>query len=123
MYYLLQWTWGLLENIIGGIVFLVLIGKPHFKYKKCIATVYSETNNGSFSLGMFIFLGRKYETVIDHEYGHTLQNMMFGIAKPFIVSIPSIVRYWYKELISHKWDDYDDIWFENHATKIGSKRY
>ena len=123
MYYFLQWSWGLLENIVGFIVFLVMIKNKHFKYKKCIATMMSDKYGGSFSLGMFIFVSETNVNTMNHEYGHTIQNNMFGILKPFIVSIPSVVRFWWKSLVSHKWDDYYDIWFENHASKIGNKAY
>ena len=45
---------------------------------------------------------------------------------PFVVCIPSAVRYWYREFKYHRKKltpptKYDDIWFEGQATKWGSE--
>lgn len=44
----------------------------------------------------------------------------------FVITIPSIIRYWYRELKYNKKGltpptEYDDIWFEGQATKWGYK--
>lgn len=47
---------------------------------------------------------------------------------PFVICIPSAIRYWYREFILHfnrekfnKLPEYDAIWFEGQATKWGKK--
>ena len=49
---------------------------------------------------------------------------------PFLVSIPSAMRYWYREYLVRKkkklhseLPPYDSIWFEGWATKLGDKYY
>ncbi|MBO5712210.1 MAG: hypothetical protein J6R47_05160 [Acholeplasmatales bacterium] len=43
---------------------------------------------------------------------------------PFVICIPSALRYWYRELRYNRKGitpptKYDDIWFEDEATKLG----
>ncbi len=43
---------------------------------------------------------------------------------PFVVGIPSMIRYWYRELKYNRKGkvpptSYDSIWFEGQATRIG----
>ena len=45
---------------------------------------------------------------------------------PFVVSIPSAIRYWNRKLNYHDKGltpptEYDDIWFEKQATKLGAE--
>lgn len=63
-----------------------------------------------------------------HECGHGIQNIIFGPLFPFLVAIPSVIRYWYREVIWRKDREryfqlpkYDDIWFEGQATRWGDK--
>ena len=59
-----------------------------------------------------------------HEFGHSLQNLIFGPLFPFIVAIPSAIRYHYQNYRSSKGlpnKEYDAIWFEGMATKWGTK--
>lgn len=63
-----------------------------------------------------------------HECGHGIQNIILGPFMPLIISIPSAIRYWYRETIWHKNPDkyyklpeYDSIWFEQWASNWGHK--
>lgn len=65
-----------------------------------------------------------------HEWGHGIQNIILGPLMPFLVAIPSCIRYWYRELLVRSGEkkyadlpDYDSIWFEGWATKLGKKYY
>lgn len=65
-----------------------------------------------------------------HESGHGIQNIMFGPLMPFIVSIPSCIRYWYREYLVrsgkkkyYELPEYDSIWFEGMATRLGEKYF
>ena len=127
MFYLLSFTWGLPMTLIGCLVAVVLlaIGCKPKKWGHCY---YFEIGKGwgGLELGP-IFLTCKNPTVHirNHELGHGLQNCWFGPLMPFVVCIPSALRYWYRSVrkaikrpCSTK---YDDIWFEKNATKIGTE--
>lgn len=56
-----------------------------------------------------------------HEAGHGLQNIIFGPFQIILVSIPSAIRFWYRELKYYRKGktpptDYDSVWFEGMAT-------
>lgn len=82
---------------------------------------------GGLSLGL-CFLTYKdciYPTYV-HEYGHSLQNAIWGILFPFVIGIPSAIRYWvftYRERHNIPNPDYLDIWFESQATAWGDHTY
>lgn len=123
LFYFLQWTWGILMNLIGGIVTLCLMlkVKPQ-KYGRCI---YMQLPvNWGLSLGMFIF---GHSWCAEHEHGHAFQNAIYGPFFVTVVALPSVIRYWIRE-IQYKCKkppktDYDAIWFEGQATKSGLKYF
>lgn len=121
LFYFLQWTWGILANILGLVVMLCMLlkTKPQ-KYGHCI---YMQLPvNWGFSLGMFIF-GHKW--CAEHEHGHSFQNAVYGPHFLTIIALPSVIRYWFREILHKlkKWPktEYDAIWFEAQATKSGNK--
>ena len=83
-------------------------------------------NWGGINLGLVIITDDTADAdILDHEFGHSIQNALFGIFFPFIVAIPSVIRYWKRNFDSSKGknlEPYDAIWFEGQATKLG-KRY
>lgn len=125
-YWLLSLTWGLPMTLIGLIVALVLLitgHKPHrFGY-----TFYFKVGKswGGLELGaLFITDANPSKHTLYHEHGHGFQNLWWGPLFPFVIGIPSAIRYWYREL--HYWRKgkvpstrYDDIWFEGQATALG----
>lgn len=130
LFWLSQCTWGIVMNIIGLLAFLVMVvsgHKPH-KFHQC---VYFETGKhwGGVNLGFVIIVNKNAtEKMLRHEHGHFIQNAMYGILFPFIVAIPSFVRYHYRNIV-YKIDiakyfslpDYYDIWFEKQATEFGDE--
>ena len=89
---ILHFIWGLPQNIIGGIMWLIFSRhNPHKKYKN--AYVCEMPNKlGSVSLGMFIFVTNiNNENTIKHEYGHSIQSMILGPLYLFVIGIPSAV--------------------------------
>lgn len=101
MYWVLQWTWGILQNIGGFINFLIL---KKTNISSCHGAIVSDyrprsrrLRTGCFATGMFIFLDesrtRDPDTrarLITHEYGHTIQSIIFGpLFIPF-VALPSM---------------------------------
>ena len=105
-YVLLQWTWGILQNLSGGLRFLFSLFRPHALYRGAVVTPWKKQS--SAAVGMFIFLhvgdpdilaGKKpfrpeelppwEKRVLVHEYGHTLQSAWLGpFFLPFI-ALPS----------------------------------
>ena len=128
-FYLLSWTWGLPMTLIGGIVMLALMmfGKKPKKWGYCY---YIEVGRhwGGFNLGMFFLTSKnppKHTKM--HEHGHAIQNCYLGWLMPFVVTIPSAIRYWYRN-IKHKLGfkvktSYYDIWFEEQASLLGEGVY
>lgn len=115
-------------TLIGCVVALCLILTGH-KAKRWGYCWYFEVgeNWGGVELGVF-FVANKYpsEHTKSHEFGHGIQNCYYGFLMPFIVCIPSAIRYWYREIVQRTNPNktlppYDSIWFEGQATKLGEK--
>ena len=127
IYTLLSFTWGLPLSLIGSLVALVLLTLgykpiPH-GYGYCFKIGESW---GGLNLGYFSFICKDApERTPKHEFGHGLQNCYYGIFTPFIVTIPSAIRYWYYMLKYAQGTPvttpYDAIWFESQATEWGYK--
>lgn len=103
LYILVQCTWGLPQTLLGVIVFLINIKSKHYFYHGAIIT---ERNvPSSVSLGLFVFTttnpmkDKRIENKIPdeeiskrllvHEYGHTIQSLIFGPLYLIIMGIPS----------------------------------
>ena len=135
VYWFLQLTWGSLMTILG--FFVILFCKIFLKAKihKNGCTIIAELkgNWGGLELGAFALCGGYTTTNPDeawfqhtrrHEFGHSIQNIIFGPLNIFITWIPSIIRYHYRNWRTSKGlpnPDYDSIWFEGTATKWGTK--
>jgi hypothetical protein len=125
-FYLLSFTWGLPLTLIGLLVALVLLSTGH-KPKKWGLCWYFEIGKGwgGLELGV-VFLTSKTATehTKNHELGHAIQNTKYGFAMPFIVCVPSAVRYWVRKfqyaIGKPPKTKYDDIWFEGEATALGN---
>ena len=92
MYVLLQFTWGILQNLAGLVMFLAckMLGCKSKKYKNAVVTKWNN-KYGSVSLGMFWFVtDDEDETLVAHEYGHSLQSLFLGPLFFFVIGIPSI---------------------------------
>ena len=126
MFYFLSFTWGLPFTLVGLIVAFVLrlLG---YRSKKFILVRFFEIGKswGGLNLGLFFITSQNSTFSLRcHEFGHAIQNYMFGPLTPFIICIPSAIRYWYRELHYYRRGkkpktDYDDIWFEGQATRLG----
>lgn len=126
-FYLLSWTWGLPMTLIGAVVTLILMAKGK-KPKKWGACYYTEVGKGwgGLELGMFFLTNEKApERTKNHELGHAIQNCYFGFLMPFVVSLPSAIRYWYRRIRTslgmRNKGKYEDVWYEGQATKIGTE--
>lgn len=104
-YRLIQCTWGCLQTLLGLIVFLMNFSCRHYSYHGAIITEWK--NPSSVSLGMFVFVtanpyfAKRFEGTIPteelsrrllvHEYGHTIQSLLFGPLYLIVMGIPSTV--------------------------------
>ena len=136
-YWLLSLTWGCLFTIPGLLVLLFFVVFTRCKVHKNGYGFIIEVggNWGGYSLGPVSLCGRYsqengpcydvgwYEYTRRHEFGHSLQNIMFGPFMLFLVEIPSIIRYhYYNYRINRNLPvkEYDSIWFEGTASAWGS---
>lgn len=131
VYYLLQVTWGSIQNVCGLVVWLFLnIKNPNRKrgiYHGAILTYWG--NSFSTGLGMFIFFGHEgskdADEVLVHEYGHTLQSALLGPLFLPVIGIPSTV--WAFTPIFEKWRKegrykycqfYPEAWANSWGSKV-----
>lgn len=139
VYTALQFSWGIVQTLLGFVVFLLNIKSPHHFFCGCVVTTWKRKS--SLSLGEFIFCTDdpfcyypakksvfKYEQFYSmyevHEYGHTVQSLIFGPLYLFVVGISSIswamlpcfVKLRYKKSIS-----YFAVFPENQANSLGEK--
>ncbi len=98
LYFLLQFSWGIVQNILGLGLFLILLIKEPKDKKEFYhgAIVVNWQKRSSMGLGLFIFFGHSYfqqkDLVKAHEYGHTLQSLILGPLFLPIIALPSL--YW-----------------------------
>lgn len=129
-YYIISFTWGLPMNIIGIIAALVMLLTGH-KPKKNLYGWYFETKGdwGGVSFGIFSIVSQNPSThILYHEFGHSIQNCIFGLFFIPFIAIPSVVRYWYrtylvdiKKMSYLDLPPYDYAWFEGQATMFGER--
>lgn len=129
LFYIMSLTWGLPLTLVGLMVASVLL-VCGYKPKKHGYCYYFEVGGGWGGLNLgIIFLTSKTSSLHtkNHEHGHAIQNCIFGFFMPFVVTIPSAIRYWYREIRKRKGlenkTDYDNAWFEGNATKMGNEFY
>lgn len=130
LFYILSFTWGFIMSFIGlwPIMVCAFMGKVHVFHGRLYATIGKDW--GGLELGCFFVCGENCQTdhLCAHECGHGLQNIILGPLMPFIICIPSAIRYWYREIIWRKnrekyytLPEYDAIWFEGWASNWGHK--
>ena len=129
LFYILSFTWGALCSVSGLVVILAaaLCGGKLKTYHGRLYCVIGN-NWGGFELGCFFLCSKASDhegsTTRAHECGHGLQNCLWGPLMLFVITIPSAIRYWYREFKYHRKGlvpptMYDDIWFEGQATRWG----
>jgi hypothetical protein len=126
VFYLIQWTWGIVMNVVGAFVALGILCTGHKPYR-CGPYIYfrTEWDFGGVEFGMFFVIGKNCDSCACHEMGHGLQNLWFGPLS-VLLSLGSAVRYWYREFKYHNKGktpptDYNAWWFEGQATQLGKK--
>jgi hypothetical protein len=79
-------------------------------------------NWGGFNLGpCSLTCANPSKHLKQHEFGHSIQNCIFGPLILFFVVIPSVCRYWYREINNIQYPPYDYAWYEGLATLFGER--
>lgn len=137
IFIILQWSWGIIQNIVGLILFLINVGCKHDYYKGTIVTIWKKKEY-CMGIGMFIFISgqgpndseqklslqENFERIKVHEYGHTIQSIILGpLFLPVIgipsclwANMPSMKQYRKKNKIS-----YYSFYTEKWANYLGEK--
>ena len=137
LYIIIQCTWGIIQTLLGFIVFVINIKNKHYFYHGAIVT---ERNvPSSVSLGMFVFTTtnpmkdkRSENRIPDeelsrrllvHEYGHTIQSLIFGPFYLIIMGIPSTLSGFlpYFQSKRDKGVSYFSFFTEKFANYLGEK--
>lgn len=129
IYTVLQLTWGINQNILGILLFLILTvinpTRKRMYYHGAIVSYWKFPF--SMGLGMFIFFGHWQQNeeyakqVLVHEYGHTIQSIIVGPFFMHVVGLPSSIwaslpifekwrkegRYTYFDLFCERWANYE----------------
>ena len=94
LYWVIQWTWGLPQTLIGALICLRYRKRERFSYQDAVVTIWPRQKS-SMSLGMFLFLRDGWTPVehelLAHEYGHTIQSLLLGPLYLLVVGLPSIL--------------------------------
>ena len=132
VFYLIQFTWGLLHNLVGIVLAIWMLVTKHKPYR-CGPYIYFKAPelSGSIDGGIFYVAASSGASTNLHEMGHGLQNLCWGPLMVFVICIPSAVRFWWREWYwKHKYPvtgkalpPYDAIWFEGQATRWGTKMW
>lgn len=120
MFYLINLTWALVQNIVGFLIlqYMKLTHKKYTitRYKKSYVINTYNFIGGGVSLGMFIFLQEPTQTDIMHEYGHTIQSMILGPAYLLLIGLPSFL---WSRFGKYEIDQYYKFPTEKWADKLG----
>lgn len=136
IFYFISFTWGLPASFIGLLIMIpfLIIGKVK-TFSGRLYGIFPKFfgDNWGFEMGCFYFVANNEKNICEmniglhrHECGHGIQNIIFGPLMLFIVSIPSVIRYWYRKIKikngkGSTLKSYDSIWFEAQADYYGSK--
>ncbi|MGI6090632.1 MAG: hypothetical protein ACOYEL_04520 [Saccharofermentanales bacterium] len=89
--YLMQWTWGIFQNLLGLLLLLCIRHKTLHHFHGAVIVEYPAQKFkqlGAFTLGMFIFCNdpdpETKQNLLTHEYGHTIQSIIYG---PFYIPL------------------------------------
>lgn len=126
LYYILNLTWGLPMTLVGWVsgVCLMAMGVTPRKWGGC--TWYSVGECwGGLNLGLTVITDKNpTDHVLNHEFGHSIQNARYGLLFPLVVAIPSVVEYWKNTIAENNgkvFETYDTTWYEREATDLGDK--
>ncbi len=123
IYCLLQWTWGILQNIGGLAVFIRHIRCRHSFFHDAIVTEWDKPRY--CATGMFIFVKTGCsEKLLVHEYGHTVQSAILGPLFIPVIGLPSTlwanIKFFHRYRRRKKYSYYS-LYPEKWANSLGEK--
>lgn len=122
-YYILNCTWGLPMTALGMVATIILMALG-FMPKQDKLTYYFLIPGhwGGITIGACIIICEETEYLLNHEFGHTIQNAVFGILMPFIglASLTRCVVRNIQQKNGKQLTPYDSVWFEKQATEWGT---
>ena len=126
LYYLLHFTWGIIMTTIAGltagVLYVVNLFTKNMQFKKYhgVLEIRLGQNWGGCDLSLVYLRDTTSDiSVSNHELGHSFQ-VWLGIFFPFVVAIPSAIRWWIRWLQPNKQHKpYDGAWFEDAASQCG----
>lgn len=95
LYWLASLTWGGIMTTIGLLVAIVMLITKHkpYRFGHAICFETDKKGFGGIDLGAIIIVKRGSTLNLKlHEYGHSYQNIQWGILFPFVIGIPSAYR-------------------------------
>lgn len=128
----LSYTWGLPMSIIGTLAYYGLTALGYKPEKNIYGVVFRVGQDwGGINLGPVSIISKDSgPRIARHEFGHSVQNCLYGPFYLLMVAVPSFCRYWYQEyqlrilgLSDDELAPYDSAWFEGQATELGELYY
>lgn len=137
LYRLCQCTWGILQTLLGFIVFCFNIKEEHFSYHGAVITKWKLQS--SVSLGLFVFVAKEErcypeqgitskdeaaKRLLVHEYGHTIQSLLSGPLYLIVFGLPSMLWGFLPnchEKRKTKGISYFDFFTESGANRLGER--
>ena len=132
----IQWTWGALQNLLGFVIFLICIRRPHKIFRTAVVTLWDRPD--SLGCGMFVFvtnqkpigrpdgakLSKFQQEILFHEYGHTIQSLILGPLFLPVIGIPSFI--WASLPFFDRLRERRGLWYywlycEKWATNLGNR--
>ena len=127
-YYIISLTWGFPITVIGLAAAIILLFLGFTPYENSYGWYFQIGENwGGINLGIVSIVNKNpSEHTLQHEFGHSIQNCIFGIFFIPFIAIPSFIRYWYREYLrkvenNHDLPEYDYAWYEGMATMFGQR--
>ncbi|MBO5081208.1 MAG: hypothetical protein J6C06_01235 [Lachnospiraceae bacterium] len=136
LYRIWQCTWGILQTIVGFIMFLKYFKNKHYTYHGAVITEWNA--NASVSLGLFVFIAREepwfekfkdemegeeiYTRLLVHEYGHTIQSLILGPLYLIVIGFPSTIwGFLFEKKRKEEQIPYGTFFTEKWANKLGER--
>lgn len=121
LFKILIWVWQLPQHLLALLILLLI---PHEKVNQIgLSKIYLLKCKKDFgiSLGQYILLSHNYcyRKIMKHEYGHSIQSLLFGPIYLIVIGLPSVTlnRLTYFKILDNK--IYYKLWPENWANTLG----
>ena len=114
IYDLIQWTWGLLQTIVGFIYFLINIKQEHYYYHGSVVTIWK--SKSSLSLGMFCMLvndvTQMFQAIIEDRIPPKVEKVIDSYSGFLFYDendMPLVAMHW-QHRFNHMVGRYNDIY-------------